>query len=878
MRIIALRVADIGRFSDPVAVEGFAGGLTVFTGDNEVGKSTLFRALSAAFRLAYTSKDRAIGALQPYDGGAPLIEVDFAVAGKSWRLRKRFLQRPSAELVDLDTGAVVARNADVQPQLDTLRAGPNGLERFGLLWVAQGDSLKDFAIAPDSFASLRQIIQQEVEGAAVDEQARRVHASVSQRLGELVTPKTGKSRGPLAEAEAEFARAGARHEEARTRLAAAEERLAKLAAAAAEADRLRNPVARAAHQTAIAEADGALRKFGQDRNLARAAIDLLRTAESEAETARLNHKTWHETLARAATATAEEARLANALSMARTERQSATTREEELEAQSRALAEARAALEATIAAARAAEEHTARVRQRDELAERLASVRALDAELKSAMAAIAESRVDDGAVKRLQALAATRDRLEQRLAAAAPEVAIAPVPGADRPIALDGKPLTGGATVRVRRPLDISIDGIARITVRPGGGDDAATAEADLARAERTIQASLAELGVADLAAAERAAEARRQHERRRDETRARLSVTAPDGVEPLVAAHARLVAAIAADGPVTATAVAPLATLQNELAALAAQMRASEPVLAEARSAHEALKRNELKIDTLLSATRQRLAELAEALGPAAARVDKTTLLDNAHAATERKRADAVRDASVWRETLQGEDRLQVLERRLADARSADAADTGRLRQLELDIRGWEAGLAADSDADIEHEAEAAVVAENSAISRLAQLRQEVAALRKLDAMLTIELEAERKGIAAPVAERIAPYLDMVLPGASLRMDEGLSPSGIVRATRAEPLDRVSRGTAEQIAVIARLGLARLLADRGAPAPLVLDDALVYADDRRIAALFAVLTEAARHHQVIVLTCRERTFEGLPGERVRLVPWPNAH
>jgi uncharacterized protein YhaN len=72
------------------------------------------------------------------------------------------------------------------------------------------------------------------------------------------------------------------------------------------------------------------------------------------------------------------------------------------------------------------------------------------------------------------------------------------------------------------------------------------------------------------------------------------------------------------------------------------------------------------------------------------------------------------------------------------------------------------------------------------------------------------------------------------------------------------------------------RLGLARLLADTGAPAPLVLDDALVYSDDERIERMFAALKLAAESHQVLVFTCRERTFASLGGNRVSIEAWQN--
>ena len=93
----------------------------------------------------------------------------------------------------------------------------------------------------------------------------------------------------------------------------------------------------------------------------------------------------------------------------------------------------------------------------------------------------------------------------------------------------------------------------------------------------------------------------------------------------------------------------------------------------------------------------------------------------------------------------------------------------------------------------------------------------------------------------------------------------------------RAEPFERLSDGTREQIAILTRLAFAELLADQGRPAVVVLDDALVFSDDQRIEQMFEILARAADKLQIIVLTCRERVFEGLPARRLRLEQMPAA-
>ena len=132
----------------------------------------------------------------------------------------------------------------------------------------------------------------------------------------------------------------------------------------------------------------------------------------------------------------------------------------------------------------------------------------------------------------------------------------------------------------------------------------------------------------------------------------------------------------------------------------------------------------------------------------------------------------------------------------------------------------------------------------------------------------------ALRHRFERPVTERLAPYLGTLFDDASLNFEAGFRAAGLVRGGVVEPLERLSDGTREQIAILVRLAFGRLLAETGHPAPVILDDALVYADDRRIRRLFRALEAAAAAHQVIVLTCRTAVFADLAGHRVSVAPW----
>ena len=102
--------------------------------------------------------------------------------------------------------------------------------------------------------------------------------------------------------------------------------------------------------------------------------------------------------------------------------------------------------------------------------------------------------------------------------------------------------------------------------------------------------------------------------------------------------------------------------------------------------------------------------------------------------------------------------------------------------------------------------------------------------------------------------------------------MDEDLNITGMSRlAGYEESFDHLSMGTQEQIAVLVRLAFAEMLIDQGAPAAVILDDALVFSDDQRMGLMFDILSHAAKRVQILIFTCREQLFEGLGAHQPRL-------
>jgi uncharacterized protein YhaN len=158
-----------------------------------------------------------------------------------------------------------------------------------------------------------------------------------------------------------------------------------------------------------------------------------------------------------------------------------------------------------------------------------------------------------------------------------------------------------------------------------------------------------------------------------------------------------------------------------------------------------------------------------------------------------------------------------------------------------------------------------------NATRIRSAAVEREANAVRVAYNMIVqVENEANTQFLQ-PVVRRVQPYLNRVLPGSQIQLGTDMTIEGLQRGTVTEPFECLSVGAREQLSMITRIAFADLLADEGVDAPIILDDALVYADEGRFADALTTLAFAAKRHQIIILTCHEHRYLGLTGPVIRL-------
>jgi uncharacterized protein YhaN len=124
-----------------------------------------------------------------------------------------------------------------------------------------------------------------------------------------------------------------------------------------------------------------------------------------------------------------------------------------------------------------------------------------------------------------------------------------------------------------------------------------------------------------------------------------------------------------------------------------------------------------------------------------------------------------------------------------------------------------------------------------------------------------------ERERQPAVIA-KASDHFDRVTGGryVSLLADSGVDGKRAIRvlSAKGELVDaaNLSRGTAEQLYLCLRLGLADSFAERSVSLPVVLDDVLVNFDPDRARAVATELAASARSHQIIFMTCHPHLAE----------------
>ncbi|SMX44609.1 AAA family ATPase [Maliponia aquimaris] len=862
MKLRRIAVNNLRRFTRPVEIAGLSDGLNVLSAPNEQGKSTLFDGLQALFFIAHGGQPREIKSLQPHAKGAPEVQAEVETAEGTFTVTKRWLQKPRAT-VHRD-GRLVAQADEAEAWISRLAAADAG-GPAGLLWVRQGitalgqGTKKEMDSQLEARRDLLSSVTGEVEAMTG---GARMDAALKRCREELATYATGTGRpkvgGPWKDAEIRVETLRAERDTLARTAEELHEALTARKRARAELAEVANPEAEERRKSRLAEATAA--HAAAERH-----ADQLEQLTRATDTARLRLDALTRQRADLAAARAERAEAQARLQEAQASRTQAETdqakAEQATQAATTALAEARAALTTADARLRSAEQ-ARRLREsaarRADLTDRLQQAQTLAATL-ATRTREARQGPTTRELQALDRLAADLDRAKALRDAAAAHLRIAYDPGRDGAITAEGQPVQGDRDLPLLTDTTLRLDGIGTLTLRPGGAlDDSA-----VSRAQEALDTALRKHDLPTLDAARAAAETRASAERAAAEAKAALTALAPQGLDALHEALAALPdPQETGDAPDLDTAESERAQAEEarvsaeaRLEALRDRLQAARTTLARAQADTQAATDRLTRADSALS----RLSdvpedELARQETEARAALDKATAARDA----------AARDAPD----------LETTGAALARAQSADRAAAEAIARLRPEIARLDERISRGSEGAVEERLAEVTEQLRAAERTLSRITRDVAVLQRLQSVLEAARTAARDRYFSPVANALRPLLHLLWPEAQLDWDDGaLLPRHLLRQGEVEPIDILSGGTQEQLALLVRLAFARLLAQDGRAAPVILDDALVYTDDDRIERMFDALHRQAADVQILVLTCRQRAFRDLGGTQLQIRP-----
>jgi DNA repair exonuclease SbcCD ATPase subunit len=875
---------------------------TLIGGPNECGKSTAIEAIHRAlFLKARATGDVQRGMVSHSSPGTPEVDVVFDVGDRRFQLVKRFSGNSGTTRLT-EIGGETLTGDEAEEHLARLlgveqASGGRGMvervaQQWAHLWVWQGQSGSD----PTTHATAQRdgLLQrlQESGGAAAMQSA--LDAAVAAIFAEATAATFVKDR-PKSGSDLERAESAAT--QAESRFLAASERLTRLREAVtdyedaghiatrAEVDlvSLRNQLT-AVETKQIRLAELRQQEIAESATFRSAAerCTALERIQSQISTLQIHIRDLDAVLA---PKTADIERLKDAWTELRSHAER-SLRDYETSCDTTRLNRLRHDLASSCVT------RFERAARLDELLKKAAQVQAVGkslTELREQLAKLLE--MDSTRIKKLQKLEGDASLAEATLQAMAASIDVVTAGVA---VTLQGKPIPPGGSQVIVDEAELVIGTDTRIRIRPGGGTTLAEARQQAHDARYVLTKALDAAGVASVSAAGEVLARRADLSTRINAAEAslqtldatNLSALVEDATDASTAADAEVARrSVAIPDFVPPTSLAAARQLQSELARLLASAESEErkaktvrdasgEKAADAETAMQTARRDVERHHREVADFRAQLALLVDTYGNDDLRTRLTT-----EAVATRAQAGQLLEAT----------RRAIAELQ-PDLLTTDHARLQRAITLTEKTRGdadtrravAEGALRSDGTDDPQAASALAQAQYTAAREQLASVRKKAVAIRLLHHLFLEEQKALSERFTQPLAEKISGYLQCLF-GSGARAsvvltDNAFSGLQIFRPGKevgAIRFDSLSGGTKEQVAAAMRLALAEVLAaDHDGCLPVVFDDAFAYSDPDRVQALQRMLDlAAARHMQVIVLTCTPSDYSSLGANTVFLRP-----
>ncbi len=874
MKLTKVKLENVRQFRAPFELANLSSGLNLFTGPNEAGKSTVVRAIRAAF--FERSKTTSVADLLPWgdSSATPTVELDFEVGSRVFHLRKCFLNKKHCEL---EAGDKLYDGEEAEQCLADLLGfefpgkGASRPEHWGipgLLWIEQGAGQEIADPVSNATDHLRKALDQSV-GEVASTQGDAIISKIRYDRDALLT-SNGKPRAAYSEAIAE-------RDALRVRVAELGDRIATYQAQVDQLGKLRDEDL-ADQQSKPWEL---LRVQQVEAEQQLAAIDTLKGHLNADELAFSQLKDKRKLIAEQLQAFDAQERDLKKRELAFADAQSAAVAQKgvcEIREASRAAAEVEYKLANDMLAISRQEDlradltRSAKQAQSREatLSDILVKAEAEQGLLAGLQKSIRDNQIEKKEITSLRDQQARLNEIGIRREVAATRVCFNLLPG--QSVALDEEVLSGVGERLVSFDTTVRIAGVGELQITPGGTD-----LAELAREEGELfadqQALLARIGVATLTEAEARFALNQQARSDQKHCEKTLANLVPDGLDALCAEldeqkalHADATAKLDLLPPCP---LQPAIALQQ---AVKQQTAAKETLEAATSAAGDA----KIALATVQTQSEGAERELDALLGLISSPERKSKLADvNQNALTTKAERDALEMRIQARKEEVDAARPDILTQDVERfKRSADQSER-LFRERQTIITVLKSKLEEAGAQGLEENRAELSVKLDSAVRRLAEVKMRADALDLLVGLLDNKRAAMTKRLREPLKKHIQRYLQLLFPKAKLDIGEDLVPGLLTRiggrGEESGQFSEMSFGAREQMGVISRLAYADLLKEGGRPTLIIMDDALVHSDPQRLEQMQRVVFDASQRHQILVFTCHPANWRSVGATPVML-------
>jgi len=857
MRLQRLRIEQLRQFRQPFEINSFEPGINLLTGPNESGKSTLVRAIRAAFFERY--KSGSIDDLQPWgdSSASPGIELEFDWQDERWRLTKNFLKQKRCDLQIAHKSFSGEEAEDKLAELLGYQYAGRGASRAenwgipGLLWIEQGSGQEIHDAVSNAGDHLKLALGSSL-GEVASSSGDSLTAQIEHERSLLLT-STGRPTKDYANIILQHEECTARLDELSTSISTyrlqvdrlGELRLQQKADATSPWTVYRNQASET--KTQLAEVESWITQQQHDskelqhcQNSQKLCRDQLQSFADQKEDLLQRDKAKQKAASAFAELQAGQAQITDRLTGARTAHLQARE---------------------TLKQARQAERRITLIRESKQLERDLATLQESISKAKDLQVQLTEQRellqsaeINPTQLKCLKKLDRELADLQITLQAVATRLRFELLPG--KRLQLGQDILDGQGERLLLQPHDLHIEGMGTLQIHPGGEDIA-----ELSRRQQSLQDGitnlLSSLKVSNLAEAEARQEQCRilQHEIQQNELV--MSSHAPDGIEQLLSQKA-----------LTESRQKDLKVQIGESPeGFASELNAAAAEMLEDNAADQlkAAEQAEANFRAELALAEQRLQS---------ANSEWQRLEQEQHAPERQKRVQQLNTQLIDLQAAAASLEASIAARQ----QQIDAANPDILSQDILRLTRTADGLEKAA-----HEREKELIRIQISLETLgaqgleeqyAEQAKEIEFIRRrrdelsrranaLDLLLNA-LRAKRQALTrrlqAPLQKHINRYLQLLFPQASLSVDENLIPEQLTRITNGKDehgdFMALSFGAREQMGLISRLAYADLLQEAGRPTLIILDDALVHSDQQRLGQMKRILFDASHRHQILLFSC----------------------